>query len=198
MGLWDIALVILSYLIGSISPGILLGRRLKGIDIRNHGSGNTGATNVLRILGPGAAALAFLVDAVKGAVAVWLGSQTGSPVMPLLCGGAAIVGHNWPIYVGFRGGKGMATAAGIVFSLYPFVGLQLLGVFVAVAAATRYVSLASVVSTVLVIPALALSGYPMGDIVFASSLAALIVWRHRANIERLLQGRESKIGRKAE
>jgi glycerol-3-phosphate acyltransferase PlsY len=188
--------VIAAYLIGSISPGVALGRMLKGIDIRNYGSGNTGATNVLRTLGPVAASLAFVVDTLKGAAAVWLGSRSGNAYLPFACGLAAMLGHIYPFYIKFRGGKGVATAAGILFILFPRVATISIAIFILVLLIFRYVSLATIVTTILTIPLLVIFKGTPREIVFLSILAALIIWRHRTNIIRLWTGKESKIGEK--
>ena len=120
-----------------------------GEDIRQFGSGNIGATNVLRTVGVVPAILVLLLDAAKGVVGVYLGGLVGEDFSRVLCGIAAIAGHNWSAYLGFRGGKGIATSAGVLFALWPHIGLILLGVFLLVVGITRYISLGSVTVAVI-------------------------------------------------
>lgn len=194
-----------AYLLGSISFSTLIVRVLKGIDIRTVGSGNAGATNVLRVAGKGPAALAFLLDAGKGAAGVLLARWLAAPVWVVgLVGLAAVLGHMYPVFFGFRGGKGVATAAGTLALLVPWATAICLGLFVVVLAWKRYVSLGSItVATAcpLLVLALGWSGrMEAGWGWLAAATAAiglLIVVKHRANLERLFAGNESKIGSRA-
>lgn len=194
----SIAVVLISYLIGSISFSIFAARMIKGIDIRQHGSGNAGATNTMRVLGRGPGITVFILDILKGVFAVLLGHWLvpDSELIPALCGLAAIAGHNWPIYFGFKGGKGIATLVGIMITLAPIPGLIAGAVAVVVIAITRFVSVGSLIFSLLA---------PVFILVFHESLSLFWVsivlcifafWRHRTNIVKLTQGRENKLGAK--
>lgn len=189
--------LILSYLVGSISFSVLLAKMLKGIDIRQHGSGNAGATNTLRILGKGPAILVLCLDVLKGIIAVWLGKWLGGDEawIPALCGIAAIIGHNWPLYFHFRGGKGVATTIGVMVTL-SFLPTLFAGIIAILSIViTRYVSLGSLILVALTpVFLLVLGGYPWA--VFWSSLiiAVFVFWRHRSNIVKMIEHRENKIG----
>ncbi|WP_438445589.1 glycerol-3-phosphate 1-O-acyltransferase PlsY [Gorillibacterium sp. sgz5001074] len=190
--------VILAYLIGSISFSYLFGRMLKGIDIRKHGSGNAGATNTLRVLGKGPAITVLLLDVAKGIVAVWLPvwfGQDGSWPQ-VLCGIAVIVGHNWPVFFGFKGGKGIASTIGVMSTL-AFLPALLAGIVaIVVIALTRYVSLGSLLFTFLM-PILILVMDRPAPILLVSILIAVFAFvRHRSNIAKLLKGQENKLGSK--
>ena len=196
--------VILAYLLGSISNSILVGHMFGIKDIRQHGSGNAGSTNVLRTIGVKAAALTFLGDVLKGVVAPILAYYICGKNMPWVfaAGYAVIFGHVFPIFFGFKGGKGVATSLGVVLTVSILTGkfyipLVLLGVFIVVVLISRYVSLGSV---------LVAAAYPFmiallfkGDyyyLIFAVLIALTIIIKHRKNISRLLKGEESKIGKK--
>jgi acyl phosphate:glycerol-3-phosphate acyltransferase len=193
--------VLVSYLIGSLSFGYLLGKLGRGIDVRQYGSGSVGSTNILRTLGPLPAALVFLLDLAKGLVAVLLGNWlTGSPTVAMACGLAAVLGHNWPIWFGLRGGRGIATSLGILLAFNPTVFLILLAYGIAIIFIFRYVSLASVTGSALVPPALwvfrrfAVLEINRNILLLAVVLALLAIVRHKDNIGRLLKGTERKIG----
>ena len=149
--MWVIGEILLAYLIGSVSGSLLLGR-LRGVDIRQHGSGNAGGTNALRTLGLKFAAGVMLIDVSKGALATWIGLQ-GEPDaamalrMALGCGFAAVLGHVWPVFHGFRGGKGVATMIGLLLVLWPALLLPLIAVFALVLTTTGYVGLGSILAT---------------------------------------------------
>jgi len=195
--------VLFSYLLGSVSFSYLIAKKIKKIDIRKEGSGNAGATNTLRVLGIGPAITVLLLDVVKGVLPVLLAMLfTDAAFIHVLTGFAAILGHNWPIYFGFRGGKGVATSIGVLVSLV-FLPALLAGV-VAIASIfiTRYVSLGSLLFAVLTPIALVLLmlipsfSYPFEYMLFTVILAVMSLWRHRTNVSRLLSGTENKIGRK--
>jgi len=200
------ALLIISgaFLLGSIPTGYLVAR-VKGIDIRQHGSGNIGATNVLRTLGKPLGIFVFVIDALKGFAAVWLPHFfVTAPVpewLPVAAAVAAIVGHNYTPWLGFRGGKGIATSAGVLLALMPWAVMAIAIVWFVVFSATRYVSLASM-STAAALPvAVALlwhfgAGGNLSLLVFALLISALAIWRHRSNIRRLRDGTEPRIERK--
>ena len=194
----DLVLLAAGYLLGSIPFGVVIARVASDVDLRRVGSGNIGATNVLRAVGKGAAALTLLGDIGKGALAVGLARWTGASA-PLVAavGLAAVLGHLFPVWAGFRGGKGVATTLGVVLGAMPIVGGLLLVIWLAVAAITRYSSLAALVATA-TIPLLAwlVDGRP-AMIGLSGALLVLVVVRHRENIGRLLAGTEGKIGQKA-
>ena len=191
-------LVIVAYLLGSISFAVLLVRATSGQDIRAEGSGNAGATNVLRSHGRNLALLVALLDVAKGVAAVLLMRLvTLDPRWAAAAGFAAILGHVFPVFYGFRGGKGVATAVGAFLALSPLALLVSLAVFLAIVAATRYVSLASVVAFALLPPIAGLVFHASRAVVTAAGLTAiLIVVKHLPNLKRLARGEERKLGRR--
>ncbi|HEV8232627.1 MAG TPA: glycerol-3-phosphate 1-O-acyltransferase PlsY [Thermoanaerobaculia bacterium] len=192
------ALVVVAYLLGSISFAVLIVRATTGKDIRAEGSGNAGATNVLRAHGRKLALLVALLDVAKGAGAVLLMRLvTADPVWTAAAGVAAVLGHVFPVFYGFRGGKGVATAVGAFLVLAPLALLCCLAVFVLVVALTRYVSLGSVIAMVLLPPVAGLLFRAPRSIVMAASLTALVVvFKHLGNLKRLALGQERKLGAK--
>ncbi|GIP25570.1 glycerol-3-phosphate acyltransferase [Paenibacillus sp. J23TS9] len=196
----QIIAIVLSYLLGSVSFSVVLAKMLKGIDIRQHGSGNAGATNTLRILGKGPAIVVLLLDVLKGIVAVWVGRWLGdgNEWIPALCGIAAIIGHNWPIYFHFRGGKGIATTIGVMATLSFVPALCAGAIAILLIVITRYVSLGSLVFVALTPISLLISGLIFGfdwSVFWSSFVICLFAfWRHRSNIVKIVQGRENKIG----
>jgi glycerol-3-phosphate acyltransferase PlsY len=194
-----LAAVGLAYLVGAIPVGYLVGRAFGIGDIRRHGSGNIGATNVLRTAGRLPAVLTLVGDVAKGAAAVALGSAwtAGDERAVAACAAAAIVGNCWSVFLGFRGGKGMATGLGAFLALVPWAVLPAALVWIAVTATFRYVSLASVTSAACVpLGALAL-GYPRPSVVACVLGAAIVIARHRDNIVRLTAGTERRLGQRA-
>ena len=192
------ALVVVAYLLGSISFAVLIVRLTTGTDIRSEGSGNAGATNVLRSYGRKLAILVALLDVGKGAAAVLLMRLvTADPLWGAAAGLAAVLGHVFPVFYGFRGGKGVATVVGAFLVLAPLALLTCLAVFVLVVALTRYVSLGSVISMVLLPPVAGLLFHASRPVVVAASLTALVVvLKHLGNLKRLATGRERKLGAK--
>lgn len=191
-----------SYALGSVPTGLWLGLHLKGVDIREHGSKNIGATNTLRVLGKGLGAIALIGDIAKGAVAVLIFARLASwEYAPLACGCAAIAGHTWSLFLKFKGGKGVATSAGVFFGLCPVPAGIALGAFAIVVAATRMVSAGSIVAAlVLAGSVFAFSTDPLTGAVYGTVLrmlvvlvALVIIVRHRTNIQRILKGEESKL-----
>jgi len=190
--------LLLAYLFGSIPAGVLIARLYK-VNIREVGSGNIGATNVLRALGWGPAIVVFLFDMFKGGLAVWIARTLG--VDGWLLGGvalAAVLGHNFSIFLGFRGGKGVATSLGTVLFLDPAVALFGLVVAAVVILLTRYVSAGSLVGTFAGLAYAVAVGRPGWELATLFALVALVYWTHRENIVRLQQGRERRLGEKAE
>jgi glycerol-3-phosphate acyltransferase PlsY len=193
-----VIVVLAGYLLGSVSFSVLIARWRGGIDIRAHGSGNAGATNTLRVLGLGPAVAVFVLDTLKGVIAVllalWL--VPDAPWAHVAAGLAAVAGHNWPIWFRFRGGKGIATTIGIVATLMFFPGLAAGIVGILAIVFTRYVSLGSLLFTGL-LPLSALLFKQPAELVWGSLIIAAFAWyRHRKNLVKLLKGEENKLGDK--
>ena len=194
--------LLLGYLLGSIPSGYLAGRWCKGIDLRELGSGSTGATNVLRQVGKGPALVVFVIDVAKGAIAVLLaGSLTEgaalSDWLQVLAGLAALAGHIWPVWLGFKGGKAVATGLGLFLGLAWPVGLACFGIFLTTLSVFRIVSLSSVVAAISLPLLMAAGTDGTAKLVVALVAMALVVWRHRSNLQRIKAGTEPKIGQKA-
>ncbi len=185
------------YLIGSIPFGVMIGRRVGNIDVRQYGSGNMGATNVLRVLGPRAALAVLGCDLAKGMVAALIGLRLAGAWGGATGATMAIVGHSFPVWLGFKGGKSVATAGGGLLALAPNVCLVELLLVAVIVATTRYVSLASVTAAVTAPFVSIWFRQPTPVIAFIAFAAALVIVRHRSNIKRLLAGKESKLGQKA-
>ena len=189
--------LILGYLLGSIPSGWLAGRWLKGIDLRELGSGSTGATNVLRQVGKGPALVVFLIDVGKGAAAVLIARALGlGDWIQVLAGLTALAGHIWPVWLGFKGGKAVATGLGMFLGLAWPVGLASFGVFLAVFSLSRYVSLASVLAAISLPLLMAAGSAASANLVVALVAMLLVLWRHRSNIQGLINGTEPKLGQK--
>jgi glycerol-3-phosphate acyltransferase PlsY len=187
-------IVALSYVIGSIPNGLIVGKFTKGVDIRQFGSKNIGATNVYRVLGPWPAFWVLLTDIAKGVAGVYIGKAVlGTPPAALLGGIAAIAGHNWSLFLGFKGGRGVATALGVIAVLMPKVTAIVFAVWAVIVFLTRYVSLGSIVAAAIAPPLIWLFGERMEYLYFGLVAAAFVIVRHRPNIERLLKGQELKI-----
>ena len=194
--------MLLGYLLGSLPSGFLAGKWCKGIDLRTIGSGSTGATNVLRNVGKKPALIVFLVDVAKGAAAVLLaGALTQSNPLndwiQVLAGLAALAGHIWPVWLGFKGGKAVATGLGLFLGLAWPVGLACFGVFMAVFSLSRIVSLASVVAAVSLPLLMAAGSDSNANLVVALVAMLLVLWRHRSNIQRLINRTEPQVGGKS-
>ncbi len=194
------AWLVLSYLAGAFPTSYLTGRVFKGIDLREHGSRNLGATNVYRVLGWRYAVPVALVDVAKGAGPVWSAGAWGPDMemFPLYCGVAAVVGHVFSVFVGWKGGKGVATASGVVLALAPKALVASLVVWAALVWLTGYVSVGSVASAVVFpVAAYFLEHARGGVLAIEIALAAFLVWKHRANLQRLVRGTENRFGRRA-
>lgn len=192
--LLTIIVLIISYIIGGFNSAYYIGK-LWGIDdIRKYGSGNPGTTNVLRVLGKPAAFLTLLFDVAKGVVAVLLGlTLLKSSGIAILCGIAVILGHNYPIQLGFKGGKGIATSIGVIFLLSPVAAICSLLIGLIIIAITKYVSLGSIIGSILFPIFVAIFHGSWQYILFGILMASMAVYRHRANITRLVNGTESKV-----
>src|SRR5947207_971633 len=192
-----IAIVVAAYLIGSIPFALLLARRW-GADLRRIGSGNLGAANVLRASGVTAGVLVALLDVMKGAVSVMLAERFGgSGAVPAVAGLAAIIGHIYPVWLRFKGGKGVATACGVFSVLTPAALPPALTIFFVTVWVTKYVSLGSVLASVALAPIAYATGSPAPAVAAASAAAAIIVFRHRSNLIRVRAGTERRIGVRA-
>lgn len=190
-------LLIASYLFGAIPASYIAGRALRGVDLRRHGSGNLGATNAFRVLGPRIAAPVMVFDLLKGFAPVFVfpgfipNSGTG---WAMAFGAAAVVGHVFPIYMGFRGGKGVATAAGVFLALAPMAVSVGIVVWLITLGVSRMVSLASILAAVTLIVALPFSGAPIAARWLGVGVAAFVIFAHRENVRRILRGEEYRFG----
>src|SRR6266576_4335179 len=203
------AIAIVSYLLGSIPAGYLVGR-MAGIDIRKVGSGNIGATNVTRVLGKRYGYPVFAVDFLKGLAAVILSILIAKHTQPgwfspdlfgITAAVSSVIGHSFPVWLRFKGGKGVATSAGALFGLAPVAALVGAAVWILTFAVTRYVSVASVVAAAVLPPVILVVTWlrqTAGKSLFYSSvcLAAVVIWRHRSNLSRLVRGTETRFTRK--
>ncbi|HIK28794.1 MAG: glycerol-3-phosphate 1-O-acyltransferase PlsY [Oscillatoriaceae bacterium SKW80] len=216
MVLWlglNLGLLLLAYLLGSLPTGYVITRRLKGIDIREVGSGSTGATNVLRTLGKGPALVVLAIDVLKGVAAITIvrwayfleitSTLAAPPILenwlPWMVTGAgllAVLGHSKSVWLGFTGGKSVATSLGILLALYWPVGLATLGIFAIVLAISRIVSLSSIIGALACSGLMLLAHQPLPYCLFAVFGGLYVIARHRSNIERLLAGNEPRIGEK--
>ncbi len=201
--LLNVILILGAYLLGSVPTSVWIGRVFYGIDVREHGSGNAGTTNTFRVLGAKAGVPVFVIDALKGWLAVKLIyfsnyyiPETGDYInIQLLLGVAALVGHIFPVYVGFKGGKGVATLFGFILAIHPASALISVGIFTIMLVASRYVSLSSMVAgfsfPILII--VIFKTTTMSLVIFSMIIAVLLLFTHQKNIERLLKKEESKI-----
>lgn len=197
---WQLVVgVVIAYLLGSIPVGLVVGRVAKGIDIREFGSGKTGFTNVVRTVGARWGVVALAGDLAKGAAAVLIALViSDEPVVAMAAGMAAAVGHDWPVFAGFQGGRGVAASFGVILAMNPIAGAILLPIGLAIIGVTRIVSLMSVVMAPVVaivfIVLAALGVHPWAYAGYAVFSAMLILVLHRENVERLIAGTEPKIG----
>ncbi len=203
----EIIVLVSAYLIGAIPSGVIVGRLWRGVDIRSYGSGGSGATNVARTLGPRAGAAVFVSDFAKGAI-VAAAARLMFPEeawLVALAGTIAVLGHMFPVYIRFKGGKGVATGFGFLFVISPVAGvIAMIGV--AIAALTRYVSLGSILGSSLSLAVLIIFSifeltvfnirHDLWNLLFAIPVGLLILWRHQSNIDRLAKGDESRLENK--
>lgn len=200
-----IGLTLFAYLIGSVPFGLLISKA-KGKDIRTMGSCNIGATNVLRCLGKPLGITCFVLDVLKGFLPAFFfpilgtgeaGLQSSFPSIGILFGAAAILGHNFPVFLNFKGGKGVATSAGVLIGVAPLAVVVGLTTWVIIFKASGYVSLGSILAALVVILTGWVAGYSSVTAIALTLLGALTIWRHRANIQRLRNGTENKFQKKA-
>ena len=186
-----IVISIIAYFLGNVSASYLIAKHTKGIDIRKYGSGNAGATNVMRTLGTKAAIIAFLGDAMKGAIAVILGYIAGGENGQIAAGIFVVIGHNWPLLLGFKGGKGIATTIGVMTAINPFIVGIIVPIGIIIIIITKYVSLASMLGMVIFPISMLITKQPTKLIMFSFLLSAMALYRHKSNIRKLIQGTES-------
>ncbi len=195
--LLEIILVVLAYLLGSIPSGLIVGKLGYGIDIRKHGSGNLGGTNTFRTLGKKAGIIVTLADILKGTLAASLALIFGGDIHPLLLGVVAVIGHMYPVFAGFKGGKAVATSGGVLLFYHPLLFVTAVLVFFLALYLTKYVSLSSILTGIYAVLFSILSSilYEMDIplIIVITILALFVIYRHRANIKRILNKTEPKI-----
>ncbi len=203
VGLKFAAIIIAGYLLGAVPFGILISRLAKGIDIRRYGSGKIGATNVIRTVGGKAGLISMLLDVAKGSLAVlfaWL--ILHSHAAQAAAATAAVVGHNWSVYIKFQGGRGVAVFVGGLFAMYWPVGLATGAVVLGLGALTRYMSLGSIVGVAASILAMLvlvlMDEQPSEYLIYSGAVGCLVLFEHRDNIQRLFAGAERKLGGKGE
>lgn len=186
--------VLIGYLLGSFPSAVVFSKLLKKDDIRKYGSGNPGASNTVRVYGAKMGVLVFICDVSKGLLAALIGNMIlGFPGM-CIGGSMAVIGHNWPISLNFKGGKGVATSLGMLIAVMPLWAIAAIGVFVLVALIFRYASLSSMAATVFAwIITVVNYSWNTALLVSITVLTVMIIWRHRSNIDRLVKGTESKI-----
>ena len=190
--------VFLGYVLGAVPTGLLVGKAA-GVDIRKVGSGNIGTANVLRAAGKWAAGLTMFGDMLKGLVPVVLARLVvDEPWIVALTALASVAGHCWPVFLRFKGGKGVATGAGTILGLAPLLGLGLFALWWAVALASRYTSLAAMVTMAAGPPVFLIFGQPIPYVLYTFVGGALVIWLHRENVRALLKGTERKVGQKVD
>ena len=194
-------IIITAYLLGNISTSYIVAKRLAGVDIRTQGSGNAGSTNVLRILGKKAGALTFIGDVLKGLIAVLIarfiayGVNLDDTTCAYIAVVAVVLGHNYPVFLGFKGGKGVATSLGSMLGMNPLVALLCLGFFIIIVAITKYVSLGSILGIGLS-PVIMMINHNNKGVLVTLFLTISVAITHKENIKRLLNGTERKLGQK--
>lgn len=187
---------VLSYIIGNISASYLIAKYAAGIDIRKYGSGNAGATNVLRTLGKKAGVAAFLGDALKGVIAVVLGRLIAGEDGQIFAGLFVVIGHNWPIFLNFKGGKGIATTIGVMTAINPYIVAAIVPIGIVIIIITKYVSLASIMGMIIFPITMLFTHQQVKLVLFSFILSIMALYRHRTNIKKLMEGTESKLGQK--
>ena len=198
-----IIIIIIAYLLGNISTSYIISKRVAGVDIRTQGSGNAGSTNVLRTLGKKAGLITFIGDLLKGIVAVLIAEMIAKITnVDIITAGyigvvGVVCGHNWPSFLGFRGGKGVATSLGSMIAVNPIIALTCFGIFLVIVAITKYVSLGSVLS-ISMSPIFMLILQNDKGLLATLFLTLSVIYTHRENIKRLVNGTERKIGQKKE
>lgn len=191
--------LLLSYLIGNINTAYLIGKIFENKDIRNYGSGNAGATNALRVFGVKIAAITFLFDLLKAVIAVFLGKMILGETGMLLSGVSVVVGHNWPVLLNFKGGKGIASTIGVMLVVNYKIALICVAIGLIIVIRSKYVSLGSITAMALlpIIGLIVNRPFNLDFLIFTLILSVMAIYRHKENISRLLKGQERKIGQRA-
>ncbi|MCK9217248.1 MAG: glycerol-3-phosphate 1-O-acyltransferase PlsY [Firmicutes bacterium] len=189
-------IIVLAYFLGNFSTSYFIAKLFAGIDIRNHGSGNVGATNTLRVLGKKAGIIVLLGDILKGVIAVILGKIIAGEDGQIFAGLFVVIGHNWPILLGFKGGKGVATTIGVMTAINIYIVAGIVPIGIIIIAVTKYVSLASILGMIIFPIVMLFTWQPIKLVLFSFLLSMMSVYRHKSNIKKLMQGTESKIGQK--
>lgn len=194
-----VLVILLGYMLGNFATSYFIGKLFKNTDIRQHGSGNAGATNALRVFGVKLAALTFLIDMAKGVIAVIIGRIILGDTGAILAGLSVVIGHNWPVILKFKGGKGIASTIGAFLAVNYIVALACIFIGLIIVIKTRYVSLGSVVAMGLlpIIGLLIVRPFDILFFTFTLVLSFMAIIRHRSNIRRLIKGEESKLGQKS-
>ena len=192
-----ILIVIIAYLLGNISTSYIIAKEMMGVDIRTQGSGNAGSTNVLRTLGKKAGAMTFIGDLLKGIIGKLIATISGVDIATAgyLAVVGVVCGHNWPAFLGFRGGKGVATSLGSMIAINPVLALSCFGIFLVIVAITKYVSLGAIVS-ISMSPIMMIFTKNSKGLIATLFLTVSVIYTHRENIKRLLSGTERKLGEK--
>jgi acyl phosphate:glycerol-3-phosphate acyltransferase len=188
-----VGLVALGYVVGSLSPSVFFGRRFKGIDVREHGSGNAGTTNAFRVLGTRLGLAVLFADLLKGILPVLLARYLSTPLVTVLVAFACVIGHNYSVFLRGRGGKGVATGAGAAIAMMPIPMAILIGLYLLLLFTTRIVSVASIVCTVMLPVTAVLFDEPLPYIVGSSVMSAVVLWAHRGNFRRLWKRQEPRV-----
>ncbi len=188
-----IILALVGYLIGSIQVPIIAGKLLRKIDIREHGSGNAGSTNVARVLGVKVAICVFILDICKGVVPFLVARYFLGEEVALVLGLGTVLGHNFPVFMNFKGGKGVAISLGIMAAYNIYLGLAIIVVAVTLISITKYVSLASVTCAIMAFIFIWVSDVTLIEQLVVTALATLLIYQHRGNIKRLIKGKENKL-----
>ena len=198
-----IIILIIAYLLGNISTSYIIAKRLAGVDIRTQGSGNAGSTNVLRTFGKKAGAMTFVGDLLKGIIAVFIGyliskfANVDMVIAGYIAVFGVVCGHNWPVFLGFRGGKGVATSLGAMIAVNPIIALSCFLLFLIIVKITKYVSLGSVLG-IAASPIIMIFLKNKNGVIITLFLTISVIYTHRENIKRLINGTERKIGQKKE
>lgn len=195
MSIYVLYAAVASYLIGSIPFGFILARYTKGIDIRQFGSGNIGATNVWRTMGPLPGMIVLLLDMSKGVASVLIGRYLGDVGTEIIAAFCALCGHSWPVFLKFKGGKIVATGGGIILAISPLTTLVALAVLLTTVGISRYVSLGSIMAAITIPVMMIMLKMDFLYILFGVVIALFVIYKHRPNIERILSGTEFKVGK---
>ncbi|KNF08715.1 glycerol-3-phosphate acyltransferase PlsY [Gottschalkia purinilytica] len=193
-----IIIILISYLLGNFQTSYILGRVFKKTDIRKFGSGNAGTTNALRVFGKKIAIATLLIDALKGVAAVMIGREISGDIGAITAGVSVVIGHNWPVFLKFKGGKGIATTIGVGLTITFLSGIISIILGILIVIKTKYVSLGSLLAVIIwpVITIIVYKPFNLSLLILTTLLAIMALYKHRSNIRRLLSGQESKLGNK--